>query len=98
MSDDLLARIDQARKVAVVVDAEVRLSNRERFPMVTEMVDELRAQGFKGTKLVFARNEAGETYGTTLPETGWVSADVIIAMDDHTRRCRSNPPPKQPRK
>ena len=44
MTDDLLSRIEQSRRAAAVVDAEERLSNRERFPLVTEMVDELRSQ------------------------------------------------------
>ena len=89
MSDDLVSRIDQARKAAAVVDAEERLSNRERFPLVTEIVDELRAQGFRGTKLVFARNDAGETLGEPLPEKGWISIESIDRLEAWNAAARA---------
>jgi hypothetical protein len=89
MSDDLLSRIEQARRAAVVVDADERAANRERFPLVTELVTELRAQGFKGTKLVFARNDAGETYGAPLPADGWVSIESIDRWEAWNTEARA---------
>lgn len=65
-ADDLLAHVapDRAQKRAAHDEEQGRrrAEHRQRFPLMAELVDAFRAEGMD-PRPVFARNDAGETWG-----------------------------------